>query len=172
MGWYISLYKRSPFWTIVLTLVLVVLIVYLIKKILEGKGSRIEVPAGQSIPSGWDPNADAMAINAALEYTWYSPETWGDDTDTLWNILVNKNDAQLALIYNAYFSLYKEDLIERFSNDLSQEDSQRAIGYFQNLQTGTAPATPGQNTAKIAIYFGIAAVIITIIIIIIKRAKK
>lgn len=150
-GQSIKLVQMRGFWIVVLALIFLGIIIYVTVK-LSKKGKMFVLPGnvagtGVSIPAGWDPNQDARALYAAIKSDWYNPFSYGTDTDTVFSILENKTPDQLALIYNAFTSLYNEDLYQWLEDDLSSDEYKRAMELFRPV-TSTQIGNPAAQESN------------------------
>ncbi len=118
----VGILKNKWFWIIIAVIVLIIVV-----KVVFGKNKPQKVKYDQDqLPPGWSAENDARQLHDAMD-------GWGTDEETIWLILNNKNQAQLAAIYNAYIDLYGVSILEDFEDDLSGEDLNRALNYFSFL---------------------------------------
>lgn len=101
----------------------ILLMIYFYGRSSVKKGKYIDVPDNLG---GYNPNLDATALHEALK-------GWGTDTETVTMVLSNKTDQQLALIYNAYLSLFNQNLLEDIEDDYQGAELQQVLSYFKNL---------------------------------------
>lgn len=172
---------RPSTWYAVIGLIVFIVIIYFVVK-LSKKGKTLDLPqGGTNIPAGWDANNDARALYAAMKSEWYNPFSWGTDNSALFAVIENKTPDQLALIYNAFTSLYNEDLFQWFQDDLSSAEYTRAMEIFRPVTAASAgnSATPskfqlfggGKNMRQTLIVLGIFAVLIFAIYVYLKTKQ-
>jgi hypothetical protein len=75
----------------------------------------------------FDPVIAAKKLRTAMQ-------GWGTNESMIWGVLDGATGSQLAAVYNAYQSEYGEDLFERFEQELSGEEYNRAMAYFATVQ--------------------------------------
>ncbi len=122
--------KRTNIITVAIVLVVSILItIYVLGRKSAKNGKTLKISQSDiknDVPKEWDPNFDAQILHSAIE-------GMGTDEEAIYGVLQNKNKTQLKLIYNAFNLQYNEDLFEWFSDDLSDEDLTRVMGYFQGI---------------------------------------
>jgi annexin-like protein len=119
----------------------ILLLVWLYKNTI-GKYQPRKVPlptGGQGIPSFsdgtvWSPLRSVEMLYYAMFGSsggnWWNINSWGTDEDTIFLILGDKTQDQLAAIINAYEEKYTRDLINDFKSELSGSTLSRVLDYF------------------------------------------
>lgn len=81
--------------------------------------------AGNIIP--FNPRPFVITLKAAMD-------GWGTDEQAIFGALEGKTEPQLAAIYNDYQDFTGNDLFVDFQNELSGDDLEQALSYFNNLE--------------------------------------
>jgi len=115
--------------------VLVLLGMVLIYRIVNKRSPvTLPLPDGVDLPSGWSAVPVVVKLRAAMpNVSWYNPSTYADDETQIWNALDPLNDAQLIAVFNEWDNREGEPLTETFQSNLSGEDLNRALSYFNGL---------------------------------------
>ena len=93
------------------------------------RGSLAPLPLpdnGNGIPAGWTATADVIKIRNAIN-------GFGTDEEGIFNTLTGKTRDQLIAIKNEYAHRYGEDMLERFNDELSGDDLQRALQFYNGI---------------------------------------
>ena len=104
--------------TIIIILVIIVLLfgVYFYGKAADPKQVKVKpVDVKNDVAKGFDPNAAAESIHRAITNSFTLGI--GADKMAVENVLYNRNNTELKLIYNAYRALYDVDLIEDLDSE-------------------------------------------------------
>ncbi len=103
------------------------------------KPRKVNLPTGGSgIPvfsdgTIWSPLRSVEMLYEAMHgnsAAWYNPWSYGTDEKTIFLVLGDKTQDQLAALLNAYEAKYQRDLIADFKNELSGTELSRALDYF------------------------------------------
>ena len=103
------------------------------------KARKVELPTGgMGIPvfsdgTAWSPLRSVEMLYEAMHgnsAAWYNPWSYGTDEKTVFLVLGDKTQDQLAALLNAYEAKYQRDLIADFKNELSGTELSRALDYF------------------------------------------
>lgn len=122
-------------------LILILLLIWLYKNTIgKYRPRKVALPTGgQGIPvfangTTWSPLRSVELIYYAMFGSsggdWWNPAGWGTDEDTIFLVLGDKTQDQLAAIINAYEQKYERDLIADFKNELSGATLSRTLDYF------------------------------------------
>ena len=119
----------------------VLLLVWLYKNTI-GKYRPRKVPlpsSGEGIPAYsdgtvWSPLRSVEMLYYAMfgnsSGSWWNPSGWGTDEDTIFLVLGDKTQDQLAAIINAYEQKYERDLIADFKSELGSTSLSTVLDYF------------------------------------------
>ena len=103
------------------------------------KPRKVALPTGGTgIPVfangiAWSPLRSVEMLYEAMHgssASWYNPWSYGTDEDTIFLVLGDKTQDQLAAVLNAYEEKYQRDLIADFKSELSGTELSRALDYF------------------------------------------
>ena len=103
------------------------------------KPRKVKLPTGGiGIPvfsdgTAWSPLRSVEVLYEAMHgnsAAWYNPWSYGTDEKTIFLVLGDKTQDQLAALLNAYEAKYQRDLIADFKNELSGTELSRALDYF------------------------------------------
>ena len=103
------------------------------------KPRKVKLPTGGvGIPvfsdgTAWSPLRSVEMLYEAMHgssASWYNPWSYGTDEDTIFLVLGDKTQDQLAAVLNAYEEKYQRDLIADFKSELSGTELSRALDYF------------------------------------------
>jgi len=81
---------------------------------------------GSGIPDGWSPTGEVIILRNAFN-------GFGTDEEAIFDALNNKTADQLIAIKNEYANRYHVDLLDEFNAELSGDDLQRALNYYNGI---------------------------------------
>lgn len=119
----------------------VLLIRWFYKKLFRRfKPRNVPLPtAGKGIPiysdgTVWSPLKSVEMLYQAMHGEgggeWWNLAGWGTDEDTIFLVLGDKTQDQIAAILNAYEEKYERDLIADFSAEMSGRDLSTVLDFF------------------------------------------
>lgn len=133
-------FKSWIFWVVVAAIILAIIIYKFGRISADTKIAKITNEDEQYLPPNWSPEEDAIKLHDAFNPSFFDSTNFegifgaGTDEEAIWRVLESKTDAQLAAIYNEYKSMYGDDLLEEFDDELSGADLSRALAYFSNVE--------------------------------------
>lgn len=129
---------------LVIGMCIAVLLYFVLRKLYretigQYKPRKVSLPTGGSgIPvfadgTTWSPLRSVEMLYEAMHgnsAAWYNPWSYGTDEKTIFLVLGDKTQDQLAALLNAYEAKYQRDLIADFKDELSGTELSRAFDYF------------------------------------------
>ena len=124
-----------------LILVGLILVLWLYRKTFgKYKARKIPLPSGgNGIPiysdgTVWSPLRSVEMLYYSMfgnsDGAWWEVTGWGTDEESIFLVLGDKTQDQLAAILNAYEAKYERDLIADFKSELSGAALSRVLDYF------------------------------------------
>jgi hypothetical protein len=116
------------FWVVIGILIIIFLVWKLGRKSIS---SHAIIKEEEILPYGYTPTIDAVGLHEAMKGL-------GTDYESILDILTGKTKGQLAAIYNEFNSLYFNegygDLFQWFEDDLSGDDYDLVMQFFDGIQ--------------------------------------
>lgn len=133
-----KLIQNKWFWISVAVLLLGTYI-YMQGKKAAATDQAILPNGGTGIPLGWDPTNDATKLHDAMATgsVFWGAIDYGTDEQTIFDTLDPLTEDQCAAVNNRFNELYQAEsemtLREWFEDELSGDDLDRALGYFNGI---------------------------------------